>query len=147
VLTRYLGCLAAAALAAGGASAQINITIGGGRHPIPPYLGTVGRYRPVAPIYRPPAVGVVRPYPGFRPVAPVVSLRPTIYPGAYVSQFTPGYQTILAGNTSYYYYPTLPVGAAAVTVGGLGYYRAGGVWYRPYATAGRNVFLVVPPPL
>jgi hypothetical protein len=76
----------------------------------------------------------------------VVSLRPTIYQAAYVSRFSPGFQTILVGNVAYHYYPVLPPMATFVTVGGVGFYQAGGVWYQPYAMGGQNLFLVVPPP-
>ncbi len=146
-------CLALAALTAGTAgraTAQININIGVGGRPrwVNPYshLGTVGWYRPLPPIYRPPAVGVVVPPPVYQPVPPMIGLRPTIYSASYVSLFTPGYQTIVANNVPYYYYPTLPVGATAVYFGGARYYRAGRLWYQPYSIASGNIFLVVPPP-
>jgi hypothetical protein len=145
-------CLAAFALvaAAGPVSAQkIQINIG---RP-PPFrrpvhnIGWVGGYRPLPGIYRPPTIGVINVAPPvFRPPA-VVTLRPTIYPASYLSLFTPGYQTILVGGTSYYYYPQLPVGATAVPVAGATYYQAGGIWYQPYTAASGNIFLIVPPPV
>jgi hypothetical protein len=145
-------CLALAALTAGTAgraTAQINISIGGRPRMYNPYshLGTVGWYRPPPPIYRTPAFGVVVPPPVYRPVPPMIGLRPTFYPAAYTNLLTPGYQTIVANNVPYYYYPALPLGATFVQVGEAQYYRAGGLWYQPYPTAGGNIFLVVPPPL
>jgi hypothetical protein len=150
-MTPRTACVAVLALAAaaGPAAAQISSNIGRPRHPFAFNVGTVGGYRPLPPVYRAPAIGVVAP-PVVRPswpVPPVVSLRPTIYPAAYLNLFAPGYQTILAGDVAYYYYPALPPGAAFVTVGGAGYYRAGGLWYQPYWNGGQNVYLIVPPPL
>jgi hypothetical protein len=147
MLTLRTVCLAALALAAASpAAAQINITIGRPRHPLPPYIGTIGGYRPLPPVYRPPIGVITPPRPPWRPVPPVVSLRPMIYPSAYLSRFAPGYETMLVGNVAYYYYPTLPPAATFVPVGGQGYYQAGDVWFQPYTTAGRSLYLVVPPP-
>jgi hypothetical protein len=148
--TACFAAVAWSAAAVGPAAAQISINIGRPPLALPNYhyFGTVGGFRPLPPVYRPPVIGVVNP-PGplFRPVPPVLSLRPTIYPTPYVGLLTPGYETILANNVAYYYYPTLPVGATLVQLGGTSYYQAGGVWFQPYASAGRNVFLVVPPPV
>jgi hypothetical protein len=153
VLTLRTVCLTALGLtAASPAAAQINIQvnnvqINNMRHPLPPYLGTVGAYRPPPPMFPPPAVGTVRrSYVVTRRVPSVVSLRPNLYPTTYMSRFNPGYQTVLVGNIAYHYYPALPPGAAFTMVGGVGYYQAGGVWYQPYAMGGQNLFLVVPPP-
>ena len=148
-------CLALAALTAGTAgraAAQVNINIGIGGRPrwVNPYshMGTVGWYRPPPPIYRPPALGVVvTPPPVFQPVPPMIGLRPTIYSASYMSLFSPGYQTIVANNVPYYFYPTLPVGATFVQVGGAQYYKAGALWYQPFPSAGGTVYLIVPPPL
>ena len=152
MLTPRTVCLAAVALTAttvGQAAAQLTINIGRPPRLPPRYnIGTVGGYRPFPPVYRPPAIGVVAPpISPYWPVPPVVTLRPTIYPGAYVNLFRPGYQTILAGNVAYYYYPALPPGATFVQVGGAQYYQAGGIWYQPYPFGGQNVFLIVPPPI
>jgi hypothetical protein len=151
MLARRNICLAAilALTAASPASAQVNINVNVGRPQLPPFfnIGTVSGYRPVPPVFRPPMIGVVKPRPPVWGVLPVTTLRPTIYPAVYLNRFTPGFQTILVGTVPYYYYPALPPGATFVTVGGAGYYQAGGIWYQPYAMAGGNVFLVVPPPL
>jgi hypothetical protein len=146
-------CLAAVAWSSAAASpAAAQLTISVGRPPLAlpnyHYFGTVAGYRPLPAMVRPPVIGVVNP-PGplFRPVPPVLSLRPNIYPAAYVGLLTPGYETILANNIAYYYYPTLPLGATFVQLGGASYYQAGGVWFQPYPTAGGIAYLVVPPPV
>lgn len=147
-------CLALAALTAGTAgraAAQVNINIGVGGRPrwVNPYghIGTVGWYRPPPALYRPRSLGVVVSPPLYQPVPPIIGLRPTIYSPTYLSLFAPGYQTIVANNVPYYFYPTLPVGATFVQVGGAPYYKAGVLWYQPLATAAGTVYLVVPPPL
>jgi hypothetical protein len=109
-------------------------------------VGTVWGYRPPPVVFGATAVGVVNPYPVVQPVTPVISLQPTIYAPAYLNLLTPGYQTIVAQNVAYYYYPTLPPAATVAMIGGITYYQAGGVWFQPFFTGGRSLFLVVPPP-
>jgi hypothetical protein len=145
-----LALLAFSLLPAGRAVAQFSITIGHPHYDVhrvqPHHFGVVEPYHHVP--YRPlaPSLGVViNPFP-YPPPAPVFSLRPTFYSPGYISQFRPGYAPILVQDTPYYFYPTLPPNAVSVVVGGVQYFQAGGVWYQPYPTAGRTIFLIVPPP-
>ena len=146
-----IACLVALALAVAAelSPAQINVNFNIGRRPpavaVPP-IGWIGGHRPPRrPRSRPP-LGVVVDRPLVRPVPPIGSLRPNIYSPAYFRQFPPGFRTILVGNTPFHYYPVLPSGARWVTHRGVGFYRAGGMWFQPHFTGGRRVFLAVPPP-
>jgi hypothetical protein len=134
---------------AGQAPAQIAFTFGRVGVAISPWqrVGVVAGYVP-PPVYIPPAIGVVaNPYVPAPPfVPPVMTLSPTIYAPTYLSLLTPGYQTIMAYNTAFYYYPALPFGATFVQVRGAPYYFAGGIWYQPYLTGAQTIYLVAPPP-
>jgi hypothetical protein len=163
VFSARTACLAALALAVAAepAAAQLNVNVNLGRRGRTS-IGTIGGFRPsVRPV---PPIGVVdwprppvRPVPPIgdinwyrppvRPVPPIASLRPTIYSPSYRRLFTRGYRTILVGNVAYYYHPALPLGATPVRIRGDRFYHAGGVWYQPWSSGRRQIFLVVPPPL
>ncbi len=68
------------------------------------------------------------------------------YNSAYWNTFPAGYYTAWYGQTPIYWYPTLPVGAEAVTDETSAYYTADGVYYVPYFLQGHVVYIAVPPP-
>src|SRR5439155_27057353 len=57
-----------------------------------------------------------------------------------------GYHTFAYGSYSYYWWPTLPVGATAVAYGDSTGYTADGVYYIPYLYNGQAIYVAVPPP-